>query len=96
MVPNINKRVFWDVDPLKLDFVKKSRFVIERVFERGDVGDIRALRSYYGDEQIKRTLQNAVWLEEGAVYLAASLFDCSLNSFKCYKPSALNQEHWTY
>ena len=39
-------RIFWDVDFAKLDFDAKANFVIERVFERGDVDDIRACRRY--------------------------------------------------
>ena len=41
MKPVFDKRIFWDVDFENLDYDKKARFVIERVFERGDVPDIR-------------------------------------------------------
>ena len=39
--PVFNKRIFWDVDFEKIDYDAKANFVIERVFERGDVQDIR-------------------------------------------------------
>ena len=48
--PYDNKRIFWDVDSEKLDYEKKAGFIIERVFERGDVEDIRMCRRFYGDE----------------------------------------------
>ncbi len=57
--PVFNKRIFWDVDFEKLDYDKKANFVIERVFERGDVDDIRQCRRYYGDEKVKEALLNA-------------------------------------
>lgn len=46
--PVLNKRMFWDVDFEQIDFNNRHRFVIERVFERGDVEDIRELRRFYG------------------------------------------------
>ncbi|MGH2646890.1 MAG: DUF6922 domain-containing protein, partial [Ginsengibacter sp.] len=39
--PTFNKRIFWDVVFENIDYDDKANFVIERVFERGDVGDIR-------------------------------------------------------
>ncbi|WP_446698918.1 DUF6922 domain-containing protein [Algoriphagus sp. NF] len=42
-----DKRIFWDVNFENLDYDKKYKFVIERVFERGDVPDIRNCRRYY-------------------------------------------------
>ncbi|MBK7031619.1 MAG: hypothetical protein IPH45_21580 [Bacteroidales bacterium] len=60
--PVFNKRIFWDVDFEKLDYDKKANFVIERVFERGDVDDIRQCRRYYGDEKVRDVLLNTKFL----------------------------------
>lgn len=49
--PIFNKRIFWDVVFENIDYDAKANFVIERVFERGDVDDIRNCRRYYGDEK---------------------------------------------
>jgi hypothetical protein len=62
--PYDNSRIFWDVDYSKLDFEKKASFIIERVFERGDVEDIRMCRRFYGDEKITVVLLNAKYLPE--------------------------------
>ncbi|MFM9837146.1 MAG: DUF6922 domain-containing protein [Cyclobacteriaceae bacterium] len=35
--PIFNKRIFWDVVFENIDYDAKANFVIERVFERGDV-----------------------------------------------------------
>lgn len=45
--PVYQKRIFWDVNFEQLDYDAKANFVIERVFERGDVEDIRQWRRYY-------------------------------------------------
>ena len=89
--PYDNKRIFWDVDSEKLDFDKKAAFIIERVFERGDVEDIRQCRRFYGDEKIAAVLTNAKWLMPHTVYLAAALFNNQPEDYKCYKNRLLNQ-----
>ncbi|MFN5629051.1 MAG: DUF6922 domain-containing protein [Bacteroidota bacterium] len=38
---NLDRKLFWDVDYDKLDWEKYASWVIVRVFERGDVDDIR-------------------------------------------------------
>ena len=96
MKPVFNKRIFWDVDFDKLDYDKKAAFITERVFERGDVEDIRQCRRYYGDEKMKDVLVNAKWLSLASIYLAAALFENEITDYKCYNTARLNPEHWTY
>jgi len=50
-----NERIFWDVNFEQIDYDAKANFVIERVFERGDVEDIRQCRQYYGDEKLPKS-----------------------------------------
>jgi hypothetical protein len=96
MKPEINRRIFWDVNPDKLDFNQRSRFVIERVFERGNVEDVREIRRYYGDKLIGDTLKTSPWIEEKSVYLASAILRIPLNEFVCYSKAASNPEHWIY
>ena len=94
--PVFHKQIFWDVDFEKLDYDKKASFVIERVFERGDVDDIRQCRRYYGDELISKILTNAKWLSLSTISLASALFNNKLTDYKCYNTAQLNPAHWTY
>jgi hypothetical protein len=82
--PVFHKRIFWDVDFENLDYDAKANFVIERVFERGDVPDIRNCRRYYGDEKVAEALLNAKFLPETTMYLAAALIDKPITEFRCY------------
>ena len=88
--PLLNKRIFWDVDAEKMDFIAKANFVIERVFERGDVEDIRNCRRFYGDEKIESVLLNAKFLPEKRLYLASAIIDKPINLFRCYILRQLN------
>ena len=94
--PVFSKRIFWDVDFDKLDYVNKATFIIVRVFERGDVADIRACRRFYGDEQIKAVLTNAKWLPLPSIYLACAILDNELTDYKCYNTAQSNPTHWMY
>lgn len=94
--PIFAKRIFWDVDFAKLDYDAKANFVIERVFERGDVPDIRNCRRYYGDEKISEALLNAKFLPEMTMYLAAAVIDKPITEFRCYKLRQSNPELFPY
>jgi hypothetical protein len=94
--PVFNKRIFWDVNFEALDYDKKSSFVIERVFERGDVDDIRQCRRYYGDERVSDALLNAKYLSLSTTYLAAAVIDRPLTDFRCYKLRQLNPGLYPY
>ena len=94
--PYDNKRIFWDVDYTKLDFEKKASFIIERVFERGDVEDIRMCRRFYGDEKIGQVLLNAKYLPLRKIYLACAVLNKPLNAFRCYTLRQLNPELYPY
>ena len=94
--PVFNRRIFWDVNFDALDYDNKSSFIIERVFERGDVDDIRQCRRYYGDEKVAQVLLNAKYLSLATTYLAAAVIDKPLTDFRCYKLRQLNPGLYPY
>lgn len=82
--PFSNDRIFWDTDVEKLDFQRHARSIIERVFERGDVEDIRNCRRYYGDKKVRDVLLRAKFLPETRMYLASAVVNRPLKDFRCY------------
>jgi len=94
--PHFERRIFWDVNFDKLDYDKRANFVIERVFDRGDVEDIRQCRRYYGDRKVREALLNAKFLMEHTIYLAAAVVDKPLEDFRCYKLRQLNPGLYPY
>lgn len=93
---NLDRRIFWDVDFDKIDWIKNSPFVIVRVFERGDVEDIRQCRRYYGDKNIKEVLLNAPFISLNRIYLAAAVIDEPLTNFKCYPKIQSSRQPYPY
>ena len=73
-----------------MDYDKKANFIIERVFERGDVEDIRQCRRYYGDEKVSDALLKAKFLPEHTMHLASAVIDKPIELFRCYTLRQLN------
>ncbi|MBP6611369.1 MAG: hypothetical protein KA206_09820 [Paludibacter sp.] len=96
MKPQFDKRIFWDVNFEKLDMDAKADFVIARVFERGDIEDIRQCRRYYGDEKIEKVILNVKFLPEHRMQLAAVLINHNLTELKCYINRQLNPGLYPY
>ena len=94
--PFFDQRIFWDIDVSKLEYDHKSSFIIERVFERGDVADIRNCRSFYGDEKVADVLLQAKYLSITTLYLASAVTGRSINEFRCYTPKQSNPQHLMY
>ncbi|MGB3524741.1 MAG: hypothetical protein WBB32_02115 [Flavobacteriales bacterium] len=82
--PEFARRIFWDVDFDKLDYDAKASFVIERVFERGDVPDIRNCRRYYGDEKVIEALLKAKFLPLDTLHFVSAIFNKPMEDFRCY------------
>jgi hypothetical protein len=94
--PIFNKRIFWDVVFENIDYDAKANFVIERVFERGDVDDIRNCRRYYGDDKVREALLKAKFLPETRMYLASAVIDRPIEDFRCYTLRRLNPTLFPY
>ncbi|HMU13741.1 MAG: hypothetical protein JST41_12280 [Bacteroidetes bacterium] len=95
-IPILARRIFWDVDFDKLDYDGKASFVIERVFERGDVEDIRQCRRYYGDEKVVDALLKAKFLPLATLHFVSAIFDKPLEAFRCFTLRQSNQAHLPY
>ena len=94
--PRFDKRIFWDVVFENIDYDARANFVIERVFERGDVEDIRNCRRYYGDKKVREALLNAKFLPEVTMYLASAVINRPLKDFRCYKLRQSNPALFPY
>ena len=76
-----------------IDYDAKAAFVIERVFERGDVPDIRNCRGYYGYYKV---LLNAKFLPLSRIYLASAVINRPIQDFRCYTIRQLNPGLFPY
>lgn len=95
-IPILNKRIFWDVNFESLDYDDKTSFIICRVFERGDVEDIRQCRRYYKAELISKALLEVKYLPLRTIYLASAIIHKPVTDFRCYILRQLNPGLFPY
>ncbi len=91
--PRLAKRIFWDVNFDAIDYEEKWKFVIERVFDRGDIEDIRQVRRYYGDEKVIKALTTAMYLFDETINFCSAIFEIPKEKFRCYTLKQLNPVH---
>lgn len=91
-----NHRLFWDVDLNQTDTNKHEKFIIVRIFERGDVEDIRQCRRFYNNNKIKSALLNTKHFLQSRLYLAAAIIDEPIENFKCYTTQLSNPQRFPY
>lgn len=65
--PLLRKALFWDIDFDKIDFGLRKRYVIERVFERGNNEEIKEIISFYGKKECALILKSAHRLNQNAI-----------------------------
>ncbi|TRZ72955.1 MAG: hypothetical protein D4R97_05420 [Bacteroidetes bacterium] len=70
--------LFWDIDTGDLDFERHKKFIIIRVFERGNDAEIKAIIDYYGRDQISFILKDSKNLLHTTIKAAEMYLDINL------------------
>ncbi len=60
----LDKSLFWDVNPEKLDWQRNNQFIIERVLTRGFTKEVDTIFSVYSKEQIKLAVLKSKTLDK--------------------------------
>ena len=66
------------------DIDKYAQFTIVRIFERGNIEDVKKLRRYFGDRKIKAEIMKAKWIEPETLNFLSAIYNIPLNKFECY------------
>jgi hypothetical protein len=88
----LNKYLFWDTDPKKIDFKKNQKFVISRVLQMGDLDDFKKIKKYYGLERIKNTAKEIRSLDKKSLNFWSFVFKTPKEEFLCFKTSLKNKQ----
>lgn len=92
------KQYFWDVDFSKLDFDKKSEFVIERILEYGDPEAVKWLFDNYNRDEIKKVLKNKRGFSKKTANFWSKILEVDQSEIQCLKKSyrETQKTHWPY
>lgn len=90
----LNPALFWDVAFSNLDAERSKRLIIERVFTRGDLDELRATIAWYGKDVIVDVLTNLNYLDPKTLNFASLIFEIPRDQFKCYTTKPSKVIHW--
>ncbi len=90
------KHLFWDMDIEQLDVEKNSVLIIERIFNRGDLDDIKMLFDYYGKERIKKEIVKAGFLDKKTLNFVSKFLNIPKTKFQCYTKIQSKNVHWNF
>lgn len=89
----LSAHLFWDVDRTKLDLNKNRRLIIQRVFLRGDIPDIKIILQLYDINTIKEEILKAGFLDKKTLKWASDFLNIPKTKFLCYVKEQSKQAH---
>ena len=95
-LPNIAKKIFWDIRFEDLDYDKDKFFIIEKVLNYGLWNDFLEIIKYYGKDTIKREIVNSAYLKKDVLNFVCFYFELKPTEFKCYTRRQSQEIHWNY
>ena len=79
-----NTLVFGENNISNLEFKNEASYIIESVFQKGDVEDVRMCRRFYGDEAIANVLTKASWPTPRNIAFFVALFKNQPEDYVAY------------
>jgi addiction module HigA family antidote len=86
----IRKALFWDVNFDNIDFNSKKRYVIERVFERGNNEEINEIMRFYGKKECIKIIRSAKRLNQNAIINAERYLNIQKDKLLFFNPLKKN------
>ena len=89
---------FWDTDPKKLDVEKRSKYIIERVMDWGDIPHVKWMLENFSKKELKNTLIKTRNLFKKSAYFWANFLQVDPEETKCLS-KAYQKKHptiWPY
>jgi hypothetical protein len=62
-----------------------ASWLIEKIFTRGDIKDVRNIRKYFGDEKIKEEVVKTQWWSKEELSFLSGIFNIPKENFLTYQ-----------
>jgi len=97
-LPKKLKSLFWDIDFESLDKSKKAYFIINRIFEKGDIEAVKWARQNYSEEAIRFSLINLRDFSLRSATFWATIYDIPFTEILCLQEPYLStrQQLWPH
>ncbi len=93
-VDNLSPHLFWDIKHLNPE--QNKTIIIERVFNRGNLDDLKIIINIFGLETIKTEIVKAGFLDKKTLNWASFFLNIPETNFRCYKKIQSTKTHWSY
>ena len=80
----LNPALFWDTNPLLVDYQKHARHVMSRVVMYGNLEDWKQVMQFYGRERIAEELTQERELDIKVAHFLSTMLDLPITRFSCY------------
>lgn len=85
-LPKQLHKYFWDTDPLTIDVVNKSVYVINRILQWVRIDDLRWLREEYGIEALKEVVRKSRDLPVKHANFFSLIYGIRKEEVRCLQP----------
>ena len=92
----LSVHLFWDIDPLLLEWEKSNKTIIGRVLERGSLQEWNCIVNIYSLEKITETLKTFSNLDPVDLNFISTISNTPKEHFKCFNTKLLMSQHWIY
>ena len=93
--PNLPARLFWEYDYETIDWQKGALIVIERVLDRGNLGELKEMIRYYGRRKVLKVLKTkSIFLMDHSIERACAYFKLKPEELVCYMRKRSRPGHW--
>lgn len=96
MKTKLNPVWFWDMDFEALDCDRDKQIIIERVFNNGDIEDVKQIIKFYGEKVIREEIRKAGFLDKKTLNFVSLLFDIPKEEFSCFLKMQSSPEYWNF
>ena len=93
---DFSAHLFWDVHVDSVDLDQNRSWMVQRVLEKGFLGDWELLKRCYSREELRAAVSSLRSLEKKAASFACAVLDLDPTQLRCYKTSQSPATLWNY
>ncbi|MEN8229942.1 MAG: hypothetical protein ABFS38_17410 [Bacteroidota bacterium] len=80
----LRRSLFWDIPDGGIDLIRNKQLIIERVFSRGNIEELKEIINYYSDKEIRQTVVRIGTLDKKTLNFIARAYHIKPEKFRCF------------
>lgn len=92
----LSQHLFWDVDKKNIDFIKRKKWVVNRVLQYGLLNDWRIIIKFYGIKELAEIATTLKDIDKRTASLVSTISGIPKEKFQCYITEQSNPQLWNF